>query len=180
MDQRLWTDETIAAILAGIAVGAFTVWACTRFIRQLRLKLRTGRARRMELRAAGMLEDAGYTVIDTQVAGQTHVVVNGASMHVEVRADYLVKREGRTFVAEAKSGTRAPDPANRATRRQLLEYAIAYDTDGVLLVDTESGTVYEVEFPALRAAVRAKRFWWGVAVGVTMTLAGLTFAFSLR
>ena len=180
MDQRPWTEATIVAILAGAVVGGLAVWTIASFIRRIRLKYRTGRARRMELRAAGMLEAAGYTVIDTQVAGQTHVVLNGTSLHVEVRADYLVTRAGRTFVAEAKSGARAPDVTNRATRRQLLEYAIAYDTDGVLLVDTESGTVYEVEFPALRPAERAHRFWWGVGVGVAVTLAGAALAFAVR
>ena len=179
MEPDRWTDATLAAIIAGAAVGGFAVWAIARFIRRLRMKYRTGRARRMELRAAGLLEAAGYTVIGTQVAGKTHVVLNGASMHVEVRADYLVRRGGRTFVAEAKSGVKAPDPANRATRRQLLEYAIAYDTDGVLLVDTESGTVHEVEFPALRPAARNRGFWNGVGIGILMTLAGVASVYWL-
>ena len=79
MDQRPWTEATIVAILAGAVVGGLAVWTIARFIRRIRLKYRTGRARRMELRAAGMLEAAGYTVIDTQVAGQTHVMLNGTS-----------------------------------------------------------------------------------------------------
>ena len=35
----------------------------------------------------------------------------------------LVERRGRRFVAEVKTGERAPDPLARPTRRQLLEYA---------------------------------------------------------
>lgn len=179
MEPDRWTDATIAAILAGAAIGGVAVWTIARLVRRVRMKYRTGRARRMELRAAGMLEAAGYTVTGTQVAGQTHVIVNGESMYVEVRADYLVTRGGRTFVAEAKSGVRAPDPGNRATRRQLLEYAIAYDSDGVLLVDTESGSIYEVEFPALRPAAHNRGFWNGVGIGILMTLAGVASVYWL-
>ena len=66
---------------------------------------------------------------------------------IVVRADLLVSRGARRFVAEVKTGARAPRIETAATRRQLLEYAVAYDVDGVLLVDMEEHTISEVEFP---------------------------------
>ena len=58
-----------------------------------------------------------------------------------------------------------------ATRRQLLEYALAYDVDGVLLVDMTAGRLHQVEFPTLdRRAPPAIRFVLGVAVGIALTV----------
>ncbi len=50
------------------------------------------------------------------------------------------------LVAEVKTGERAPSLTTAATRRQLLEYAVAYGADGVLLVDPEAGAIREVDF----------------------------------
>lgn len=160
-------DDRIALAVLGVGVGVVAAWTIARGMRRLRMRWRGARARRMEARAAGMLEAAGYTVVAAQVSGTSTLLWNGEALEVEVRADYLVTRGGRTYVAEAKSGRRAPDPAHKATRRQLLEYAIAYEADGVLLVDTESGTVAEVCFPAL-AGPRRTGFWWGAALGAAV------------
>jgi hypothetical protein len=109
-----------------------------------------------------------YEVLAAQVLAPARLVCDGETLEIEVRVDYLARRHGRVFAAEAKSGARAPDPADRGTRRQLLEYAVTYDVDGVLLVDTEEGRVIEVSFPALRP--RLTGFWSGVAVGAMAVL----------
>ena len=74
-------------------------------------------------------------------------VVDGVPLELELRADYIVEQGGGRFVAEVKTGTAAPRLETAATRRQLLEYAIAFDVDGVLLVCPEEGAVHRVEFP---------------------------------
>jgi hypothetical protein len=75
--------------------------------------------------------------------------VDGEIREYVVRADALVKRKRRTCVAEFKGGAGSSSVTNRATRRQLLEYAVLFDVDGVLLVDADTGHIHEVEFPAL-------------------------------
>jgi hypothetical protein len=57
------------------------------------------------------------------------------------------------LVAEVKSGKIAASLACAATRRQLLEYRLAYDVDGVMLVDMAAGRVHEVRFPRLDDAI---------------------------
>ena len=74
--------------------------------------------------------------------------VDGERIEFEVRADAIVQRKRRRYVAEIKTG-RAASVRSRHTRRQLLEYALLYDADGVLLVDATGGTIHEVEFSAL-------------------------------
>jgi hypothetical protein len=77
------------------------------------------------------------------------VVVDGRHRPVELRADYLVRRGSERYVAEVKTGRVAPCLSTAATRRQLLEYRLAYAADGVLLVDMEHKCIHEVEFPML-------------------------------
>lgn len=79
------------------------------------------------------------------------VLVDNAPHPFEVRLDYLVRDlRDRRWVAEVKSGDEAPDPVQRATRRQLLEYAVLVpDAAGVLLVDMEARVLHEVAFPPL-------------------------------
>ncbi len=104
------------------------------------------RARRGELRAERLLERKGYRIIGRQVQGHGHIVVDGEALDIRVRVDLIVKRRGRRFVAEVKTGTTAPDPTHPATRRQLREYAALFPDHGVLLVDAEANTVHRVEF----------------------------------
>ena len=73
------------------------------------------------------------------------------------RADYLATRDGSRYVVEVKTGAQAPRIETSATRRQILEYRIAFDVDGVVLVDAEAGSVHEMTFPALDRFASAGR-----------------------
>jgi hypothetical protein len=52
-----------------------------------------------------------------------------------------------------KTGRQAPRLGHADTRRQMLEYQLAFEVPGVLLVDAESGRVREVRFPVTAGAV---------------------------
>jgi hypothetical protein len=110
---------------------------------------RRGRvARRAEDEAEGLLHDLGYVIQERQAVRAWPMLVDGEAVRASVRADLLVTRNGETFVAEVKSGG-AAKPTLPATRRQLLEYLLAFEVHGVLLVDMERGSVHPVEFPAV-------------------------------
>ena len=146
------------------------------------LRARCERAARGEVRAEGLLTRLGYEVIGRQAAGAWTVRVDGREVRVDVRADYVVERAGRRFVAEVKTGRAAPHVESSATRRQLLEYRFAFDVDGVLLVDAETDAVREVVFPLPTIAGPSP---WLARVLVALALAvgaaiGVTFAEPLR
>jgi hypothetical protein len=121
--------------------------ALHRWYLRLRLRRRWSRARKVERQAARLLEERGYTVLGQQVEASYEVLLDGMPTEVLLRTDYLVARGGRQFVAEVKSGQVAPRLDTAATRRQLLEYRVAFQVDGVLLVDGEAREVHEVIFP---------------------------------
>jgi hypothetical protein len=160
----------------GVVQTARLRWRVGLPARQLRR--RVDRARAGELAAVDLLERAGFRVLDEQVVARWTVSVDGAPREVQVRADLLVERGGRRFVAEVKTGVDAP--SSRETRRQLLEYACAFAAHGVLLVDVEAGRVEEVVF-ALPERIRPPRKRWllvafavGLVAGVVLALSRIT------
>ncbi len=155
-----WPDR-VARSLGASAHGTWLALACLailfvlfevtrakvkRWLVVRRLQLRAGRALEAEAWAASLLSRAGYSVVGRQVKGSYDILIDGHPFSISLRADYIVERRGRLFVAEVKSGELAPSLETAATRRQLLEYRIAFVVDGVLLVDGEAGSIHEVVF----------------------------------
>ena len=109
-----------------------------------------------ERRAVRLLEAAGFTVIAEQPATRWPVDVDGTPLSVEIKADLLVRGpDGGLAVAEVKSGSIAPDLRHGATRRQLLEYALAFGVPEVLLVDMTGERIQVVTFPLSGAPSRS-------------------------
>jgi hypothetical protein len=138
--------------LGGLLALQLLLWWCRRAWQRWRNRARGRRANRAERKAARLLERRGFAVEAYQPTVDWPVVVDGQERDVELRADYLVTRHGLSYVAEVKSGQQAPSLRGAGTRRQLLEYRLAYAVDGVLLVDMERGNIREVHFPLLDAA----------------------------
>lgn len=109
-------------------------------------RARNARAVAGETEAEHLLARAGYRVVGRQVEGAWWMTVDGEPVEVLVRADLLVERGREPFVAEVKTGDRAPDPTLPATRRQLLEYGRVFEGHGLLLVDVERRRIREVRF----------------------------------
>lgn len=165
----------IAALAAVLAIVA---------VRALAARGRSRRARRVgriaaagELAGADLLAAAGFAIVDRQARHVLPVDVDGERYAAGLRCDYLAERDGERWVAEVKTGQDAPSLANPATRRQLLEYQVAYGAVGVALVDATAGVVHEVRFdlaasPAAAAPPppRWPLFALGVAVGLGLAL----------
>jgi hypothetical protein len=183
----LWKDIPLLPALLVVGLVLVTLWGSARWRdarRRWRIRARRRRALQGEQHAEALLEDMGYEILDRQVEQRWTLEVNQEPVPILVRADLLVRRGPRTWIAEVKTGQKAPLITNASTRRQLLEYRLAYrGTDGVLLVNAERGLVQEVRFPletgapppgpALGrdlllllggAALGAGALWWGLSV----------------
>jgi hypothetical protein len=106
-----------------------------------------------EKRAERLLAAAGFEIIVEQPSTRWPVDVDGESLIVEIKADLLVRGpDGGLAVAEVKSGALAPDLRHGATRRQLLEYSLAFGVPEVLLVDMADEKIRVVAFPVSASA----------------------------
>ncbi len=155
----------VLLLLAFIALIRNT-WASRQQTRRTRAAAERGRA--AELSAPQALERRGFRVLRRHPEGALDWRLDGEPQTAEVKADLLVSRDGRRYVVEVKTG-RGTRPTKRETRRQLLEYALAYDVDGVLLLDADSDRLHHVEFP-LRPSATPSRLAWlvlGTVIGLT-------------
>jgi Holliday junction resolvase len=157
---REWLALVALAALLLLLRQALKEWAA-----RWRLRRRMRRARQGEREAPSWLEALGYAVVGSQVSGGYTLSVDGESTAINVRADFIVERAGVRYVAEVKTGQAAPRIQNQATRRQLLEYRMAFAVDGVLLIDAETRRVHVVCFPPglVETAEPARLLGWLVA-----------------
>jgi len=135
-------------LVLAIFVTAAAVLRLGRRRRSRRGRRVARRGLRAEVEAEIVLERHGYRILDRQVAAPWPMRVDGEELEAGLRADLVVGRRGRVFIAEVKTGA-ASRVTLPETRRQLLEYRVAFDCDGVLLVDMEEERVHRVEFPLL-------------------------------
>lgn len=101
-----------------------------------------------ERRAQSLLKRHDYRIVSEQLGGSYVVRVDEVPAQIYLRADFIVTKRGKCYVAEVKSGERSARVTDRTTRRQLLEYLLAFDVDGVLLVDMHDERIRRVDFPA--------------------------------
>jgi hypothetical protein len=143
-------EHALAWVVAGLCASALTCVLIARALARWRSRLaarrRSRRALQGEVEAEELLAARGFAVLDRQAGLLWSIECDGEPHPVELRADLLVERDGRRYVAEVKTGRSAPLLTNAATRRQLLEYCVAYQVDSVLLVDVEEQAVREVTF----------------------------------
>ena len=140
-------DTTQSTALLSLAI--LVIAGCTLTIRNRWSRfmggLRRSRGLRSERFAERLLKRSGYRIVETQAQAQAHVLVDGIRKTTWLRADFIVARKGQQFLVEVKSGAKR-SPTRDSTRRQLLEYAMVYDVDGILLIDAESHAIQEIEF----------------------------------
>lgn len=166
----------LTALAAALIALTLAHWI-GRARRRRRARLRGERAARGESEAAWLLAQLGYTVEAAQASTVWSITCNDQVHDIPLRADLIVSRHGARYVAEVKTGREAPRVTTAATRRQLLEYRLAYDVDGVLLVDAEAREVTRVEFPLPAAETAtgprlamALAFIAGAGLGAALTL----------
>ena len=109
----------------------------------------------MEEEAAGHLIRSGYGIIERHPKIRYVWYLDDEPVETCVEADYLVEREGETWLVEVKTGD-AARATRRETRRQLLEYAQYGEASGVLFFDADQGLIQRVEFPQTNETQRCR------------------------
>jgi Holliday junction resolvase len=163
MDRRLVWLLLVGGVLVCLALGGMLTRGFVRLRERARGRAYNVRGQRGERAAERLLSERGYTLIARQIETRYPVEVDGATVEVMLHADFLVARAGRRLVAEVKTGRNAPRFQHAETRRQLLEYQLAFGVDSVLLVDVESELLREVRFPLPSGAPQSRAPAWMLA-----------------
>lgn len=169
MDQssQIWV---IGVVLALVLAGAWleSWWRGVRGRAAARAAVKRGL--KGERDAEKLLRKLGYTLLAKQAPASYGVLLDGELAPFQLTADFIVEQGGKRLVAEVKTG-KATQLDHAETRRQLLEYQLAFGVDSLLLVDMEAKKVHTVRFPLPRkasaAAARTRRMtvrWAAIAV----------------
>ena len=116
------------------------------WLRGKELKKRFSKSRQAEKEAEKILRKNGYAVIDAQKSKPLLLTIGDKIHRYLVRIDYLARKKGKIYVVEVKSGEKIPYITNRETRRQMLEYYLAYQPSGILLLNMKNKSISEVKF----------------------------------
>lgn len=135
-------DVLILALILSACVLFFFPRTRTRLRRRRRLT----RARKGEAEAIQFFEDQGYTIVDMQQKKTLVTWINGNPRYHNLMADFVVKKGGKTYIVEVKTGKQPPRPTSADTRRELLEYFLAYRPYGILVVDLQKKTMHTIAF----------------------------------
>lgn len=133
------------ALLGAFTLGVIFWFWCQRKLDQWQRRRRATLASNGENKAEAILRAAGYRIDARQVRTTCSLEVDDEPVTFELIADLWVEKDGQQLIAEVKSGA-GRFIQHAGTRRQLLEYALAFDVDGVLLVDAVRGTVHRIDF----------------------------------
>ncbi len=158
-EPRAALIATIAAVCVAVLLVAIGAWCAIAWKRRTMLE-RFDAGRAAEREAEFILAAAGFRVIARQISARWTMTVDGTRCEVDLRADLRVERHGRQWLVEVKSGAAAPDPLWPSTRRQLLEYSLAFGASELLLVDVTARRIHVVSFPDLEFASAAAWVHW--------------------
>ena len=140
------TISILVLIIGGGIICLFLYIKISNWLRVKRLKQRFHKSRQAEKDAEKILRKNGYTIIDVQKSKPLLITIGDKIHRYLVRVDYLARKRGKIYVVEVKSGEKIPYITNRETRRQMLEYYLAYQPSGIILLNMNTKTISEVRF----------------------------------
>jgi len=100
--------------------------------------------------ARTLLERAGFKIVSEQKRSPVIVLINGKRHLANVTADYLVKKENKTYAVKVKSGLMT-DPLEPAALRQLIEYDYIFKPEGLLFLDMQNAELNEIKLEVPRS-----------------------------
>ena len=142
-------ENSILILILFIGGGIFCLilyLKISNWLRTKRLRKRFSKSRQAEKEAEKILKRNGYAIIDAQKSKPLLVTIGDKIHRYLVRIDYLARKKGKIYVVEVKSGEKIPYITNRETRRQMLEYYLAYQPSGILLLNMKNKSISEVKF----------------------------------
>jgi len=139
---------TTALFLIIVAILLFIIarYKIVDYRKRRNQRKRFERGRDQEIKAKDYLIKKGYTIVSSQKSYTHAFEVDGENVKAELIPDYVVKKNGKTYLVEVKTGKSAINIQNRNTRRQILEYDYAIDSDGIFLLDMENLEMKRVRF----------------------------------
>ncbi len=136
----------LCSAIGGAVIGSLLFYFAGRALLSWKMSRRVEFSRFSEEEAEALLKKKGFRIIGKQKRADLITYIDGKPNLGFVKADFLVEKNGKKYVAEVKAGELVSDPNEPSTRRQLLEYKFAYKPYGILLVDMIAKAIHKIDF----------------------------------
>ncbi len=149
MDLQSLPQNNLFQVIIVLVVVIFLIIITIKafvYYQSFKIKKRIKKGLLGEQQAFKFLEKNNFKVLDAQVKLSHTFWVNNEKITIDISPDYLVKKKGKRYLVEVKTGESVGSMFNASTRRQVLEYALINPYDGILLVNMIDKTIEEVRF----------------------------------
>jgi Holliday junction resolvase len=145
MNESLISNSIFILIIIGLLFFIVN-YKYSEYKKNKNRRKRFERGLQLETDAAHFLKKKGFSIIGSQVIYYHHYLVNGEQRSNKLILDYLAKKDGKKYIIEVKSGKEAISLNDKNSRRQLIEYDLVIENDGLILLDMENEILQYVKF----------------------------------
>ena len=120
-------------------------WQLRKIYKNIKFFFNKRRGKKAEKKAIRLLKKNGYEIQNYQPIAKGNVLQDDEKVYFDIRADLIVSKDKKLYIAEVKSGASASIKEIN-TRRQLLEYSKVFENNNLILIDTEKNKIKKIEF----------------------------------
>ena len=120
-------------------------WKIKEVYKNIKFYLYKRKGKKAEQKAIKLLKKNGYKIESFQTTAKGKLLQDDKTLTFLIRADLIVSKDKKKFIAEVKSG-KAASIEEINTRRQLFEYSKVFNNKNLILIDTEKNKIKKIEF----------------------------------
>lgn len=139
-------SNTVFIVIIILLLFFVAKFKLTEFKKNRARKKRFERGIKLETEAEYFLKEKGFNIIGNQEINYHNYKVNGQNRRNKLIVDYVAEKAGKKYIVEVKSGKEAISLNNKNSRRQLIEYDLVIENDGLILLDMENKDLQFVQF----------------------------------
>ncbi|MDD4049372.1 MAG: hypothetical protein PHI90_11300 [Clostridia bacterium] len=165
----------IDTVILGILIGGVLLIYLHKKIKNRSIQHKLNTVKRANRKVVNFLEDEGYSISSIQETKTIITWVDGKEYQNKVKASILVKKRGHTYLAIVKTGNTDTKLAIVDIRSQLMEYYLAFQPYGFLLVDVRKKQIEKIFLSVISEKRELSTFYmYGI-----IAIIGLLFGFIL-
>ena len=132
-------------LILGIIIGGFLFYIINKKFTNIKIKRILANAKKAEKEAVYLLSNHGYRIISMQEKRNIITYIDGKPYPSYVKVDLIVQKKGKRYIVEVKTGQQTK-ATTALVRRQLLEYYLVFNPEGIILLDMDRKKIQTIEF----------------------------------
>lgn len=146
--SKLLTTETILQIISITIIAIIVlliIFEIVKITKSLLLAYqKISKIKKIKI-GSKILSENGYNVISTEPQKEYKIFTNNQIASAAINSDYIVEKQGYTFVANIIKNKSNFNVKNDETRRLIFEYIHLYNVSGVILLNIKKKEINQIQ-----------------------------------